>query len=211
VTPTRTQTRTPTPTIPRPFGPEITFFGIASADNVIRTPNGETNDGVPLYDWPTQAGFIVVVEARAGTSNRIPDFRCGIMDTPDCGGRAPLQIIADRSLGNGSTAVCDTTLPDIGGVPAVPGLVFGSDEFTTDAINDLACRFDHHPQPNVACTFDALGNFAYADSRSTSQFCSVPAIGQELAFKSGITRLKVQVADIVGNIGSMAEIAIRVP
>ena len=32
-----------------------------------------------------------------------------------------------------------------------------------------------------------------------------------LAFKSGITRLKVQLVDVNGNIGSMAQIAIRVP
>jgi hypothetical protein len=177
----------------------------------VRTPNGETNDGVPLYDWPTHAGFIVVVEGRPGTSNRPIDFSCGIMGTPPCVDRAPVQIIADRPLGNGSTAVCDTTPPDIGGVPAVPGLVFGPDQATTNAINDLACRFDNHPQTTVACTFDALGNFSYVDPRTVTQFCSVPAIGQELAFKSGITRLKAQLVDSAGNIGNMAQIAIRVP
>jgi hypothetical protein len=210
-TPTRTETRTPTATIPRPFGPEITFFGIAQADNVVRTPNGTTDDGVPLYDWPTQAGFIVVVEGRPGTSNRQINLTCGIMGLPECSGRAPVQIIADRALGNGSSAVCDTTPPNIGGVPAVPDLVFGSDQSTTNAINDFACRFDTHPQTTVACTFDELGNFSYVDSRTTAQFCSVPALGQELALKPGITRFKAQLADVSGNIGSMSEIAIRVP
>jgi hypothetical protein len=39
----------------------------------------------------------------------------------------------------------------------------------------------------------------------------VPALGQELALKPGITRFKAQLVDVAGNIGSMAEIAIRVP
>jgi hypothetical protein len=43
------------------------------------------------------------------------------------------------------------------------------------------------------------------------QYCSAPVVGGELAFKSGITRLKVQVEDGRGTIGNQVEIAIRVP
>jgi hypothetical protein len=202
--------------VPRPFGPEITFFGIASADNVVRTPNGETADGVPIYDWPTQAGFIVVAEGRLGTSNR-PLASCGTMGEPPCPDRAAIQVLSERPLGDGSPAVCDTTPPDIGGVPAVPSLDFGPSQSTTDAINDFACRFDVHRTSDTACTFDELGNFSYVRNRpgdpvrTTLQYCSVPAIGQELAFKSGVTRLKVQLLDVAGNVGNSAELAVRVP
>jgi hypothetical protein len=217
-TPTRTPTRTVTPTVPRPFGPEITFFGIATADNKVRTPSGQTGDGVPIYDWPTKFGFRIVVEGRAGTSNR-PLAQCGVMGTGPCGdGRAAVQILADRPLGNGSPAVCDTTPPNVGGVPAVPALDFGASQMVTDAINDLGCRFDTHPTSQTACTLDELGNPAYVHDgtggdpvKSTLQYCSVPVVGSELAFPSGLTRLKAQVEDSAGNIGSQAQIAVQVP
>jgi hypothetical protein len=202
--------------VPRPFGPEITYFGIAAGFNVVQTPTGVTNDGVPLYDWPTQAGFIIVVEGRPGTSNR-PLATCGTMSAPTCGDRAAVQLLSDRPLGDGSVAVCDTTVPDIGGVPAVPGLDFGPSQSTTDAINDFACRFDVHLTSETACTFDELGNFSFVRNRpgdpvrTTVQFCSAPAIGQELALKSGVTRLRVQLLDTAGNIGNNAELAVRVP
>jgi hypothetical protein len=210
VTPTRTNTRTPTATIPRPFGPEITFFGIASADNVVRTPNDETNDGVPIYDWPTQAGFIIVVEGRPGTSNR-PLGSCGTMDAAPCPDRAAVQVLADRALGNGSAAVCDDALPNIGGVPAVPSLDFGGGQMVSDAINDFGCRFDVHTTTLTACTFDELGNFSYVKPLTTLQFCTAPALGQEMSLKPGLTRFKAQIADTAGNIGSTAQFVVRVP
>ncbi|MFN8644119.1 MAG: hypothetical protein U0802_21605 [Candidatus Binatia bacterium] len=215
-TPTRTETRTPTPTVPRPFGPEITYFGIASADNVVRTPNGQTNDGVPLYDWPTQAGFIIVVEGRPGTNNR-PLATCGTMGAA-VSRRAAVQLLADRPLGNGSTAVCDTAPPDIGGVPAVQASTSRKVRRppTPSTISPAVSR-SSHPKSEDACTFDELGNFSFVRNRSgdpvktTIQFCSAPAIGGARAFKSGVTRLKVQLLDAAGNIGSRAELAVRVP
>src|SRR5262249_37056916 len=135
---TRTVTRTATPTVPRPVGPEITFFGIATADNHVRTPIGQTADGKDIYDFPNDFGFIIVAEGRPGTNNRSL-AQCGLMGSPGgCpSGRAAVQILADRPLGNGSPAVCDTTPPNIGGVPAVPSLDFGASQMVTDAINDL--------------------------------------------------------------------------
>jgi hypothetical protein len=210
VTPTRTVTRTPTATVPRPFGPEITFFGIASADNVVRTPDDQTNDGVPIYDWPTQAGFIVVLEGRPGTSNRTL-ASCGTMGAPPCADRAAPQVLVDRALGNGSATVCDNTLPNIGGVPAVPSLDFGAGAMVTDAINDLGCRFDIHQTTATACTFNELGNFSFVKSNSTLQYCTAPALGQELALKSGQTRFKAQILDSAGNVGNTAQFVVRVP
>ncbi len=215
LTPTRTQTRTPTATVPRPVGPEITYFGIATADNRVRTPSGQTQDGVPIFDWPTQAGFIIVVETRNGTSNRLAGS-CGTMGAPEClSGVAALQVIAKNALGNGSAEVCDDTPPLIGGVPAANGFDFSADPQVTNAINDFACRFDVHASSNLACTFDELGNFAFVRDRpgdpvvSNVQFCTAPAVGQELRFPPGPTRLKARVLDVNGNVGNVAELVVE--
>jgi hypothetical protein len=204
--------------VPRPFGPEITFFGIATADNHPREPIGQTDDGVSIYDWPNDFGFIFVVEARPGTSNRRP-AQCGLMPPqPSCGEgvRAAVQLIANRPLGNGNAAVCDVNPPNVGGVPAVPSLEFAPGQMVTDAINDLACRLDFHATSDTACTFDELDNPSYVRNRpgdpvrSTAQYCSAPVVGQDIALPPGDTRFRVQVADESGNVGSQASIVVRV-
>lgn len=209
---TRTVTRTATPTIPRPFGPEVLFFGIATADNRVRTPNAQTEDGVPIYDFPNRFGFILVVEGRPGTSNR-PLAQCGTMGMGvGCGnGPAAVQIIANRPLGNGSQAVCDTALPNIGGVPAVASLSFDGSAAVINAINDLACRLDIHNTTQTACTFDELNNFRFVRAQTTLQYCSAPVVGADIAFPRGLTRLKAQLQDSSGNIGNQVQIAIRIP
>jgi hypothetical protein len=222
-TPTRTVTRTPTPTVPRPVGPEVIYFGIATAFNVPLTSTEQTDDGVPIYDLHNDFGFLIVVEARPGTDGRSPGV-CGVVTgisggeslQPLCAdGRAAVQILADRALGNGSPAVCDTEPPNIGGVPAVPSLLFDPTQMVSDAIDDLACRFDNHQPSMFACTLDDLGNPAFVNSKTTQQYCTAPVLGAELAFKSGITRLKVQVQDGTpstnGTVGNQVEIAVRAP
>lgn len=179
-----------------------------------------TDDGVPIYDFPNNFGFLIVLEGRPGTNGRTLD-QCGTMGTFACAnGRAAPQIIASRTLGNGSPAVCDVGplgQAPIGGVPAVPSLSFAQSAATDNAIADLGCRLDVHPSSNVACTFDELGNFKFVRDRmgdpvkSTIQYCSVPVFGSEIALPSGITRLKAQIQDVNGVTGSVVEIAISVP
>ena len=218
VTATGTSTRTPTPTVPRPFGPEVVYFGIADASNRVLTPIDQTDDGVPIFSFPNDFGFIIVVEGRQGTSNRDLS-KCGTVGVGLCSdGRSAVQILADRKLGNGSAAVCDVAgLPHPGGVPAVPSLMFGSSQMVSDAINDLACRFDTHPTSDTACTFDALGNYSFVRTgvgdnvKTTLQYCSAPVVGSELTFSQGLTRLKVQLEDVAGNVGNQVEIAVQVP
>jgi hypothetical protein len=191
----------------------VTFFGIATADNHVRTPIGETQDDhIPIYDFPNSFGFIIVAEGRPGTNNR-PLATCGLMGSPGgCGsGRAAVQILADRQLGNGSAKVCDTTAPTIGGVPAVPALDFGPSQMVSDAINDLACRFDLHATSETACTLDDLGNNAFLFRNfGETQYCT-PVVGSELSFAPGLTRLKVQIQDASGTVGNQKEIAVQVP
>ena len=213
-TPTLTPTPTQTPTPTLSVGPRVTFLGIVTADNRLIDPIDTTSEGYPIYSRPVASGFLVVVEARRGTGGR-PIGTFGTVDSPSSGSvRADLQILVSRPLGDGSAAVCDTgPFPDapIGGVPGTDPLEFGPGQQVTDALNDLACRFDVHLTSARACTFDDLGNFSFAAADSERQFCTVPAIGIELRFPSGDTDVVARVLDTDDNVGSTARMVVRVP
>lgn len=219
ITRTSTVTRTPTPTIPRPVGAEVLKFGVATAFNVVKTPDAVTEDGVPVYERPVPSGFIIFIEGRKGTSGAAVG-RCGVLDpvnqrlyaclNPGCDDRPDVQVVSDRPLGDGSAAVCDRSGDEIGGVPGFSPPSFADTPAITDALNDLACRFDDHPSFNESCTLDDLGRFSFVDSRTERQFC-IPAIGTELEFPSGDTRLTARLRDTACNIGNEVSIVIRVP
>lgn len=203
--------------MPRPVGAEVTYFGIATADNHVLAPVGETDEGVRIYEFPNNFAFILVAEGRPGTSNRSLAL-CGTMGYGPCAdGLAAVQIIASRPLGNGSPEVCDGGAPSYGGVPAVPGMQFDSSPETADAIVDMACRMSVQLTSGSACTVDEYGMYAFVRDRSgdpvksTMQYCSVPVISGDMKFKSGLTHLKVRLEDTAGNIGHPVEIAIQVP
>jgi hypothetical protein len=123
-----------------------------------------------------------------------------------------------RSLGNGSTTVCDDTPPIIGGVPAInpPNL---SDDPTAvaDPLNDLGCRFiDGGGQKvgractdSTACVLGTDGQFSCVSPDTTVQFCGF--IGQILAFQSGDTTVTVRVRDVRGILGPAKQLIVRVP
>jgi hypothetical protein len=217
VTLTRTVTRTPTPTIPRPFGPELLTLGVATAFNVVKTPDGVTEDGLLVYERPVPQGFIIFIEGREGTNDQQVG-RCGTFDpqfqrffpcvNPACDDRPDVQVVVDRPLGNGSTEVCDKSAPMIGGIPAASS--FAETPAITDALNDMVCRFDDHGAPTESCTLDELGRFSFFDFRAKRQFC-IPAIGTEMAFPSGDTRVTARLRDGSCNIGNEVSIVIRVP
>ncbi len=227
-TPTRTPTRTATPTIPRPFGAEVVYFGIATGDGHVMTPIGQTNDPtpIPIFTFPNEFGMQIVVEARRGTDGAFPDT-CGVfapgpggvdvLTAPCSDGRAAVQILTDRPLGNGHPDVCASTPGNPDGVPAVPSLTFDDSQMVDDAIVDLACRFQIHNSGDVACTLDDMNNFAFVRGRdgdlvkTDRQYCAVPVVSSDIAFQHGITRLKVQVEDAAHNTGNQVEIAVQVP
>ncbi len=214
-TSTRTPTRTRTPTPTRPPGPEITAFGIARADNVIREPIDVTADGIPIFDFPNPFGFIIYIEGRPGTASGIPGS-CGVRSDQFpvavlCSGpRADLEIQVNRSIGNGSSTVCDYNTSPPGGVPGINPPDFSNTPMIDDAINDFACRFFTHTSSITACTFDARGNFSFASNLSFIQFCSAPVVGSEAAFPSGDTRVTVRLR-AGGVVGVPRSIIIRVP
>lgn len=190
----------------------MTYFGIATADNRVTDPVGHDPSGIPIYQRPHPSGFLIVVEGRPGTSrrplsengtDRFPVFPPAI---------ANFQMISNRPLGNGSAEICDEgpTLNDpnrpAGGVPAASSFADAA------AIDDLACRFVFHNVSQESCTFDRLGNFSFVSPASTGQYCISPAVGQELAFRSGEdTTLRVRLVDTGGNIGDELSIIVRIP
>jgi hypothetical protein len=186
------------------------FFGIASGDGRVPTPIME--QGLPVYVRPVPQGFLIVVEARPGPSNL--DVGESTFDwsatQPD---RLPsFQIVSSRLLGNGSLAVCDINPPTfLGGVPAVDPPVFGGSQFIANAINDFACRFTSRKNAADACTKNQFGEAAFKVGGSrTVQFCSTVAVGHEVAFPLGDTRLTARALDAIGQPGQPKTIIIRV-
>jgi hypothetical protein len=192
-----------TPTF-QTIGPTVTFLGVARADGQPTTPIGTAPDGTPIFQRPLGYGFFLVVEAAPGPSGRPVGTQ-----TFNANGLPNLQIVVSRPLGNGSPAVCDATAPMIGGVPAVDPPDFGGSQASTNAINDLGCRFDARTA-DTACTRNASEYPAFVAPRTTVQFCPTVDVGAEIAFPAGDTRVTARVTDAVGQPGMPASIIIRV-
>ena len=210
-TPTRTRTTAPTPTPSgESRGPEITFFGLTRADDMVLDPTG-TIDGRPLYQPTFGFGFSLVVEVKAGASRRPPG-----LSTYVTGGLPDLQIQVTRPLGDASAVVCDDTPPFLGGVPAVDPPLFSDEPSVADRINDLACRFiDGSGEKTgrqcgelAACVLGTDGQFGCAETASRFQYCGF--IGQALSFLPGDTLVTARVRDTGGNLGAAKQMVVRV-
>jgi hypothetical protein len=209
ITRTPSITRTPTPTTDA-RGPEITFFGLTRADDILLQPAGVEN-GVTVYRPSFGFAFSLVVEAKPGPSRA----RVGTATYLD--GSAPdLQIQVTRPLGDGSALVCDDAPPMLGGVPAINPPSFADTPVTSDRLNDLGCRFidgggnkvGRQCGDNTACVLGADGIFGCASGDATIQFCGF--IGQALSFPPGDTMVTVRVRDVLGNFGAPRQLLIRV-
>jgi hypothetical protein len=205
-TPVDTPTPAPTAT---PMPPEIVFFGVARADDLVQQPDGIDEAGRPIYMRAQGQGMTLVVEGRRG---RLPL----VNETYDPVNFAPgVEIIVSRPLGDGSAAVCDYDPPLIGGVPAVEPLQFRDDQMVRDAVADLGCRFNDgtgSPQgrnANNACTRDLGALFSFVDSRTELQYC-LP-IAKAWAFPPGDTIVAARVRDVGGSVSEVHELVIRVP
>jgi hypothetical protein len=207
VPPESTPTATATAVQPA-TGPEITYFGIARADSAPQAPSDVDGEGRPVFVRPFGGGFSIIVEARPGLSRRAVGadaYRPG--ELPD------LQMILSRPLGDGSPAVCDAMLPEIGGVPATQPFLYAGTTAAIDAMNDLGCRADNgqgEPRSRTAteaCTQNRSGEFAFVSSNATAQYC-LPIAGA-WAFPGGDTIVAVRVADVTGAVGEVREIVLR--
>jgi hypothetical protein len=204
---TRTATVSPTPTV-TPVPPAITYFGVASADDLIQTTDLVDGAGRPIFARPQGQGMMLVLEARRGT------YRLADDAYDPLGGLPGAQFLVSRPLGDGSPAVCDYTPPLSGGVPGVDPPVFSDDPTVVDAINDLGCRVNDgagSPTGRVsvnACTHDASFEFAFVDHSSNLQFC-LP-VAQAWAFPPGDTIVAARVRDLQDNVSAPREIVVRV-
>ena len=155
------------------------------------------------------AGFIIVIEGRAGISGRPPGT---LLTVSDPASRPDVQILASHNLGNGSAAVCDSgPAPDfpIGGVPGFDPPNFDDPSQTvTDALNDLACRLADNTA--LPCTSNSRDIPDFVSDDGTTQVCSATVVGTELEFPPGDTLLVAQWRDNLGNIGHQVKIVVRI-
>lgn len=202
--PTHTFTPTPTP----PVGPIVAAVGLADTNGTFDEPTGEDPSGRPIFGRQVGDGFLIYVEGRPGPSGLPVGDNILSSNRDDPAGRPDLQIVANRPLGDGSAEVCDKSFPDVGGVPAVTGVPFALDQPTSDAMNDLACRFRRYTEPDFACTQDRNGNFRFASLGTTLQFCSL--INELDSFPAGDTVVTVRLRDTAGNVGPAVELVVRI-
>jgi len=197
-------TPSPMPTVlpPQTAGPEITHFGVATADDRPLQPDTNDAQGRPVFSRPFGQGMTLVIEARPGQNGN----SVALTTYSQTGAAPDLQVLVSQPLGDGNPAVCEQG-GHAGGVPAVPTLDFTGDPTTVAAINDLGCRAIE-PSPGFACTRAASGSFAVVNPASTIQFC-IP-IAKAWAFPAGDTIAAARVRDAYGNPGEVQEIVVRV-
>ena len=200
-----------------PSGPVITTFAVANATNDPQSPVGFDALGRPVFRQPFGQGFSLVIEARAGANRHNP----GIYPAPYYAGEElhvpDMEMIVSRPLGDGSPVVCDTFLPDVGGVPATVPFAFGATPEAIDIIHDMGCRFiDGSGQliarqsSQDACTrSDEAFGFGFVDRGSRLQFCG--GIATAWRFPEGDTIVAARVKDASEEeFGAPREIVVRV-
>lgn len=210
--PSPSPTPTPIPTRPREGAdPEITHFGLASADDVPLEPDETDEQGRLVFVRPFGQGFTLILEGRSGTTRRPVDG-----NTFSAGGLPPaLQILASNQLGDGDPTVCEDD-GRRGGIPAVPDLEFAlDDQSTVEAMNDLGCRaYDRMASTARPCTRSPLANgrsdspFALVARESEIQFC-IP-IAKAWALANGETVFAARVRDVEMRYSDVMEIVVRV-
>ncbi len=188
----------------------VTYFGIAETSGVVTAPTGTDAFSRPIYTREQPRNFLIVVEAKRGPNNLNVGSNVFNYIAGDADARPDLQIQSDRNLGDGSSAVCDSREPTLGGVP---GIGASCDPVcAAAALNDFACRFVVHTRTDEACTLSSgTGLESYVSSQSVVQFCFEPSVGAEVAFPPGDTVLTVRVRNVSGGLGDPRQIVVRVP
>jgi len=172
-----------------------------------------TGDGLLIYERGFGSGFSLVVEGRPGGANTPVGSETFNWNPADPNSLPDLQIVVSRQLGNGSTAVCDDTPPNLGGVPAIDPPMFTGSQAIADALNDLGCRFKDGSgvaggrTADEACTIFPDGRFRFV-GQSTIQFCGL--IDEPLVFPSGDTTVTAQIRDTAGRLSAPMSIVVRI-
>lgn len=184
---------------PPPNGPLLTFFGVANAEGVAVGASDYTA-GRPVYVRRVGSGFLLVVEARAGSSGRPPGLLTYNPDARDPNKRPDLQIEASRPLGDGSRELC------LGGVPAVDPPDFSISLPISNTLNDFGCNFALSSLGS--CTQNGFGQPAFLGVGTQAQFCLL--VSRNLLFPDGDTLLSLRMRDAGGNLGPLEQIVVRV-
>ncbi len=200
----------------------ITFLGLTNQGDTL-VPSRTSVDGVPVYEQLVGTGFQLVVEGKPG-ANGLPVGRNAYQPVvcPGSGGSAAvaeplafpdLQILVNRNLGNGSTAVCDDSPPAAGGIPGIDPPSFAPTDAAIAAANDLGCRFVNgngipcaRPERESCVLFDTGEH--YVDPDSTVQFCS--RVTPVFPFPAGDTTVTVRLLDTEGTPGPPTQMIVRI-
>jgi hypothetical protein len=187
----------------------VTAFELADSSGTFNLAVGTDESGRLIFQRQAAAGFIVFVEGRPGAT-RLPVGSVTYTAKPnDPRAQPDLQLVSSHPLGDGSTAVCDNSLPGLGGIPATEPADFSPQQATTDALNDFGCRFRVFDEADLACTQDSGGNFLFRSSSSTIQFCTL--VSNALTFPPGDTVLTARLRDTSGNAGPTFQMVVRIP
>lgn len=172
-------------------GPLVTYLGFVRSDGIPLPIFDMTPEQQPVYRLAANSGFYLVVEGRPGPLQSPVG-----MSTFNPVGLPDLQVQVNRTMGNGSTAVCDKYPPSAGGVPGTspPDPNFSAG----DAVNDLACRFT-----TELCVEDPVDGPRFVNPSSTIQFCAL--IGPELAFRTGGSLVTARLRDLDGMVGPISQ------
>gem|GEM_PF-1377405 len=238
MTGTPTQTGTPTPTTDR-IGPIISAIqpvaqngcpGCCSFNcRLTPTPTPEFDSkGRRVYTAADR--FLFIVETGFGASLLDAGSEGSIVggevsDIVHASMRPSLQVLGEADFGNGSSTICDGSPFDPpGGVPGFsPPLIDctspdlppqgvidceATQPAVRDALEDMACRFSFVVTRANSCTKNRFGDFDFLSPFSTRQFCFQIPI--DSALPAGEWVIAVQARDIVGNLGPLDEIVVRV-
>lgn len=213
-------TPTATPAVPTPSAtsavptatpaqPEITYFGIARADDAVLTPALYDDAGRPIFIPVHGQGVTIVLEARHAMR---PLERTAYDPS---GGPRGVDFLVSHALGNGSPVVCDDMPPLIGGVPGIDPPLFSDDPTVVDAIDDLGCRVndgtgapDGRSSENACTRSEPSDQYAFIDPASDLQYC-LP-IAAAWSFAVGDTIVAARVRDVAGVVSAASEIVVRV-
>lgn len=189
------------------IGPIVTYAGIARADGRKIEAEGKNSEGVPIFVHPVGSGFMVVIEGKPGIANE--EVARGVFryDPNDPTQQPDLQIEANRPLGDGSEAVCDSRKPNLGGVPAINPTSFAPTAKVSAALNDFACRFEVFIESNASGTVNKYGDFEFLNPESKVQFVMV--VARSWNFPVGDTQVSVRLRDTEGNTGPVSRFIVR--
>ena len=195
-------------------GPFITAMTLVRADDIVLDAVDVDALGRKIFVRPFGSGFSMIVETRPGPDGADVGHQV-FEEAPDLPTLRPdIQIIVSSNLGDGSAAVCDDESEPQGGVPAAQPFGFQEQVRVSNVINEMSCRIDGGARTNDvdACTLSRRGNdfgYAFFDRSSKVQFC-LP-IARTWAFPVWDTVIAARARDILGNVGEIHEIIVRIP